>query len=617
VDEGGSLQGVESLGDFFDYLSNQIMPNVFPDLWYNDEPLSTAKDEVGYVLGYNKLVGGLLITQKRRIVKPYCKQPRYADFRSSYEDFYPTCFGEAGIETYVTEEERKEFPLGTTRESPDMKWSADPGWLTMVPWTLKVVKDPLTNRSTVEVLEPTPPTIVNLTRSDPKTKDYYTAFTYTIPSNTKPPNAMTCYWNEAGYAFKQPQLNDGAFRAFLKLSDAATFNERKLEFLKDNLWLDKFTSEVSIKFAVYNGMLSMFTYVSIRFGFSTTGTFLPFNTKGGTMVTIKSINMEPYRMTQRSNCTAGWTPEKNASCYAKFANEPDQLFTCDECVQGVFMDEFQLALEVIFMIWLFYDIVSLIRNGISHALIGWNDKQDKVLDDEIYPGLKSFLTDPWTFLDMINYILFVMFIVIRVSLITMILNKDNTVKVPINDYVVSLEYASTIMKAQLFFNFINIVLCLVRTFKFYRFQPRLAIVNQTLGAAYQDLLHFLLMFLTFLLGFGVIAHILFGPEIFIFSTFAESINSIYIMMLTAAVDVASLAHVDGAMAVLFYLLFMFLVAVILLNVLLAILVDSYMKAKEEELERWAEQGYDELPNMIDQLFSYQTFRHLFVFSAIH
>ena len=50
-------------------------------------------------------------------------------------------------------------------------------------------------------------------------------------------------------------MSDGAFRAFLKLSDGATFNERKLEFLKQNLWLDKFTREVKIKFAVYNGML--------------------------------------------------------------------------------------------------------------------------------------------------------------------------------------------------------------------------------------------------------------------------------------------------------------------------------------------------------------------------
>ena len=40
------------------------------------------------------------------------------------------------------------------------------------------------------------------------------------------------------------------------------------------------------------------------------------------------------------------------------------------------------------------------------------------------------------------------------------------------------------------------------------------------------------------------------------------------------------------MAVLWYISFMFLVAVILLNVLLAIIVDSYMSAKEEELETW-------------------------------
>ena len=150
----------------------------------------------------------------------------------------------------------------------------------------------------------------------------------------------------------------------------------------------------------------------------------------------------------------------------------------------------------------------------------------------------------------------------------------------------------------------------MRFFKFFRFQPRLAVVNQTLEAAYQDLLHFLLMFMTFLLAFSVIAHILFGPEMFAYSNFSESLNSIYMNMLTASVEVAPMTTIDGEMAVLFYLLFMFLVAIILLNVLLAILVDSYMKAKEQELQKWQAIGYHELPNMITQCLSYQTFRHL-------
>jgi len=30
------------------------------------------------------------------------------------------------------------------------------------------------------------------------------------------------------------------------------------------MWLDKFTRQVNIKFAVYNGMLGLFTFVNIK-----------------------------------------------------------------------------------------------------------------------------------------------------------------------------------------------------------------------------------------------------------------------------------------------------------------------------------------------------------------
>jgi hypothetical protein len=125
VDEQGSLQDVSQLGDFFDYLSDQIMPNVFPDKWYNDKPLSTAKDETGYILGYNKLVGGLLLTQQRGLLKPYCKEPYFKEYRSSYETFYPTCFVEGGgdIADFVNQSMREMYPAGTSREHPEMRWS--------------------------------------------------------------------------------------------------------------------------------------------------------------------------------------------------------------------------------------------------------------------------------------------------------------------------------------------------------------------------------------------------------------------------------------------------------------------------------------------------------------
>jgi hypothetical protein len=47
------------------------------------------------------------------------------------------------------------------------------------------------------------------------------------------------------------------------------------------------------------------------------------------------------------------------------------LKQCDRCVPGIAKDETQLALEVLFMIWMFYDVVSLCRKAFSHMMVGW------------------------------------------------------------------------------------------------------------------------------------------------------------------------------------------------------------------------------------------------------
>ncbi len=84
VDESGALQNdVTVLEDLYGYLTDQIMPNVFPASWYNDDAFTTA--ESGYILNYNKLVGGLLIVQERGTATSPCREPYYPGFRSAYE----------------------------------------------------------------------------------------------------------------------------------------------------------------------------------------------------------------------------------------------------------------------------------------------------------------------------------------------------------------------------------------------------------------------------------------------------------------------------------------------------------------------------------------------------
>ena len=83
VDEHRSLQQITSHADLFQYLNNQIVPTVFQSSWYNNVSFKTS--EIGYIMQYNKLVGGLLIVQERGITTSPCQTPFYVGSRSAYE----------------------------------------------------------------------------------------------------------------------------------------------------------------------------------------------------------------------------------------------------------------------------------------------------------------------------------------------------------------------------------------------------------------------------------------------------------------------------------------------------------------------------------------------------
>jgi hypothetical protein len=83
VDEKHSLQQITTHADFFQYLKTQILPTVFQNQWYNNESFKTS--EAGYIMQYNKLVGGLLIVQERGMDTSPCLAPFYSGARSSYE----------------------------------------------------------------------------------------------------------------------------------------------------------------------------------------------------------------------------------------------------------------------------------------------------------------------------------------------------------------------------------------------------------------------------------------------------------------------------------------------------------------------------------------------------
>jgi len=118
------------------------------------------------------------------------------------------------------------------------------------------------------------------------------------------------------------------FAMFLAVADSTAVNLAKVQALRKFRWLDNYTQKVTIKFAVYNGLLELFTFVRIDFGYSRSGVFKNFNELGGTRVSIASMKMEPYRI-------------------GRGAPNDDLI---------------QLVLEVIMTVLIFYQITNWLRN---------------------------------------------------------------------------------------------------------------------------------------------------------------------------------------------------------------------------------------------------------------
>eukprot|EP00418_Pyrodinium_bahamense_P061581 CAMPEP_0179169022 /NCGR_PEP_ID=MMETSP0796-20121207/83164_1 /TAXON_ID=73915 /ORGANISM="Pyrodinium bahamense, Strain pbaha01" /LENGTH=466 /DNA_ID=CAMNT_0020871817 /DNA_START=1 /DNA_END=1401 /DNA_ORIENTATION=+ len=123
------------------------------------------------------------------------------------------------------------------------------------------------------------------------------------------------------------------------------------------------------------------------------------------------------------------------------------------------------------------------------------------------------------------------------------------------------------------------MMVMLRLFKSFSAQPRLAMVTETMKEAYQDMLHFSLVFLGVSVCLCLNAVLLFGQDHEEFATFSRALHSCFRMMF-GDWDWQPMEEVWRIMAMLWFWLFMLLLVFILLNMLLAIVMDNYMNVKK-------------------------------------
>jgi len=122
-----------------------------------------------------------------------------------------------------------------------------------------------------------------------------------------------------------------------------------------------------------------------------------------------------------------------------------------------------------------------------------------------------------------------------------------------------------------------------RFFKAFRANPRLNIVTSTVRRAFSDFIHFVIVFIFVFAGFVVVAHILFGPNVEEFSTLGTSIQTSFLMLMGFLYDdLRETMHGvggGGTLAIFWTGAFHVFIVMLLLDMILAILLDVYSQEK--------------------------------------
>lgn len=128
--------------------------------------------------------------------------------------------------------------------------------------------------------------------------------------------------------------------------------------------------------------------------------------------------------------------------------------------------------------------------------------------------------------------------------------------------------------------FIYAVILMLRFFKSFQGQPRLAQISKTMFTWLWDIVHWLIIFVVIFLNFAIGGHILFGSMLKEWSTIWYAINTSF-KALMGDFDFSWMYDVWPITATIWFWAFMIITVFILLNLLLWIIFDHYMMIKDK------------------------------------
>mmetsp|Transcript_78644 Transcript_78644/g.222901 ORF Transcript_78644/g.222901 Transcript_78644/m.222901 type:complete len:822 (-) Transcript_78644:243-2708(-) len=121
---------------------------------------------------------------------------------------------------------------------------------------------------------------------------------------------------------------------------------------------------------------------------------------------------------------------------------------------------------------------------------------------------------------------------------------------------------------------------LLKFFQHFKGNERLAIITKTLYTAADDLMHFMLIFLLVFFNFIIGARFLFGPSLKEWSWWSLAVTTGF-RALMGDFDFMSMYYVTPINATLWFFIYMTFIFILMINMLLAIVMDAYATVKKD------------------------------------
>eukprot|EP00811_Abedinium_folium_P019892 NODE_2885_length_2127_cov_3.454500.p1 GENE.NODE_2885_length_2127_cov_3.454500~~NODE_2885_length_2127_cov_3.454500.p1 ORF type:complete len:640 (-),score=182.18 NODE_2885_length_2127_cov_3.454500:206-2125(-) len=317
---------------------------------------------------------------------------------------------------------------------------------------------------------------------------------------------------------------------YLDSRETQTNIRQQLRELENNIWVNPHTAKVEVLLPTYNAHLDMITATYILFFFNSGGRIYK-------RIEPRSMWLKPYHSWSNYFVDIMWL----VFVLKIVVEELHDI--CNHLRKLGIREGFQLYLK-------FSRIVDWLNVVYSFVLVYyWADHlmQLKDLQDLLDKGSFSVL-GTWENVDD------------RLSFFTLI---DETILDMVKFRFMMALYPFVLLS---------------RFFKAFDTQPRLSLVTRTLLNAGVDVTHFAVVFFTVFIIFTVSAMILFGTELLEFVELSRAMNTVFRILL-GDFDWDRISGIGRLQAGIWFWTFMWLLNMVMLNMLLAMVMDVYTEVK--------------------------------------